>query len=301
MAPSRHSKSEGLTFRKAIVPAVIPAAGFALVLGAAATAVTGPVDRSGAAGALIVADNPSEDIAAVSRDYVRTDVDEVDESRIARSSADEDGVQYLNRHASVRTAPTSSAASVAQLEEGAEVTVTSQTSRGYTLVLHDGVERWIYTDYLSDEPPVEEVEEPQASQQASSGNSTNSAPSVGQVSGDTPGAQAANAAIGQAGNRYTRGGTSPSTGFDCSGLTSWAYSQAGISLPRTSGAQAGYGTRISRADLSPGDLIHWPGHVGMYIGNGQIVHASTPSTGVQITSIERGHRSSPTGYTRPWS
>lgn len=304
---SRHSKSAGLTFSKALLPAAVPVAGFALVVSAAAaTAVAGPSEHAVASAGLVVADNP-EQTSAVSRDFVRTDVVE-DEARIARSDADEDGVMFATRDTPVRSAPNAASEAVATLDEGDEVTVTAQTSRGFTLVLHDDVERWVWSDHLDDEAPVEEAvedepaddttESPQT--EADSGDDSAPAPNAGTVSGDSPGASAANAALGQVGQPYRRGGNAPG-GFDCSGLTQWAYAQAGVSLPRTSGAQSGFGTSISRADLSPGDLIHWPGHVAMYVGNGNVVHASRPGTPVQVVSIERGYGSAPTGYTRPWS
>lgn len=311
MAESRHRKARrakprSVSLTKSLLPATVPVAGLALVVSAAAaTAVTSPADATVGSAALVVAENPSEG-DAVDRNFVRTDVAD-DESRIARSSASEDGTKFANRETAVRSAPTSSSDSVAGLEEGDEVTVTSQTSRGFTLVLHDGAERWVNTDHLDDEAPAEEEElaadadgDSASDESAEAGGGADSSPSAGTVDGDNPGATAANAALSRVGDAYVRGGAAPG-GFDCSGLTSWAYSQAGISLPRTSGAQAGYGTQISRGDLSPGDLVHWPGHVAMYVGSGNIVHASRPGVPVQVVSIERGFGSAPTGYTRPWS
>ncbi|SOD58776.1 Cell wall-associated hydrolase, NlpC family [Streptomyces zhaozhouensis] len=90
---------------------------------------------------------------------------------------------------------------------------------------------------------------------------------------------ALNAAISKLGSPYVWGATGPSS-FDCSGLTGWAYNQAGVSLPRVSQDQANAGTRVSQSELAPGDLVFfYPGltHVGIYVGNGQMVHA--PSTG----------------------
>ncbi|MEV4555888.1 NlpC/P60 family protein [Kitasatospora sp. NPDC049285] len=92
------------------------------------------------------------------------------------------------------------------------------------------------------------------------------------------------AATSKLGSWYSYGAAGPTT-FDCSGLMQWAYAQAGVSIPRTSQAQAGAGTRIG-SDISkaqPGDLIIYYGdmhHVGMYVGNGQVLHA--PHTGAQV-------------------
>lgn len=83
-----------------------------------------------------------------------------------------------------------------------------------------------------------------------------------------------------AGSRYVYGGSTPA-GFDCSGFTSFVYAQVGISLPRSSGAQLSSGYRVSAAQARPGDLVWWPGHVGIYTGNGQHIAARNPSVGVQ--------------------
>ncbi|MFF7973773.1 NlpC/P60 family protein [Streptomyces sp. NPDC007905] len=96
-------------------------------------------------------------------------------------------------------------------------------------------------------------------------------------------AAAFSAAQSKIGSPYVYGATGPSS-FDCSGLTSWAYAQAGVSIPRTSEAQANAGTRIyNQADLKVGDLIIFYGdyhHVGLYAGNGQVLHA--PHTGAVV-------------------
>ena len=99
--------------------------------------------------------------------------------------------------------------------------------------------------------------------------------------------QAVNYALAQVGKGYVMGTTGPST-FDCSGLMYAAYKQVGISLPRTSQSQFSAGTSVSKGDLQPGDLIFYYGgitHVGMYIGNGQIVHAANPRSGVVTASV----------------
>ncbi|GHC65709.1 C40 family peptidase [Streptomyces flavofungini] len=96
------------------------------------------------------------------------------------------------------------------------------------------------------------------------------------------------AAQSKIGSPYVYGATGPSS-FDCSGLTSWAYAQAGMDIPRTSQAQANYGTRIaSQSDLRVGDLVIFYGdlhHVGFYAGNGQVLHAPRTGTVVRYESI----------------
>jgi uncharacterized protein YgiM (DUF1202 family) len=90
------------------------------------------------------------------------------------------------------------------------------------------------------------------------------------------------------GNPYVWGGTSLTNGADCSGFVLSVYAQYGISLPHSSSAQSHYGTRVSTSELQPGDLLFYGSgsisHVAIYIGNGQIVHASTERTGIIISN-----------------
>ncbi len=93
--------------------------------------------------------------------------------------------------------------------------------------------------------------------------------------------------MGQVGDAYVYGAAGPDA-FDCSGLTMMAWAQAGVSLPHSSSAQYGSGPHVAASDLQPGDLVFYYSpisHVGMYIGNGMIVHAANPSTGVQVTGL----------------
>jgi len=94
-------------------------------------------------------------------------------------------------------------------------------------------------------------------------------------------------ALAQVGDPYVYGAAGPDA-FDCSGLTMYAWGQAGVSIPHASSAQPGAGTPVSLSELMPGDLIFYYSpisHVGMYIGNGQIVHAPNPSRSVEVVSM----------------
>lgn len=94
-------------------------------------------------------------------------------------------------------------------------------------------------------------------------------------------------ALAQVGDSYVHGGTGPNA-YDCSGLTMMAWAQAGVALPHSSSMQYAQGRKVSRDDLQPGDLVFYYSpisHVGIYIGNGQIVDAANPRTGVRIAPV----------------
>lgn len=95
---------------------------------------------------------------------------------------------------------------------------------------------------------------------------------------------------------YVWGGSSPSTGFDCSGFVMYVYAQLGVSLPHNAAAQYAYGTPVPRDQLAPGDLVFFDGlgHVGIYIGGGQFVHAPHTGDVVKISSL------SDSWYTANW-
>lgn len=97
------------------------------------------------------------------------------------------------------------------------------------------------------------------------------------------GTQIANYACQFIGNPYVPGGTSLTEGADCSGFVWRVYKDFGYNVPRTSYALRSIGTGVSYSEAQPGDIMCYAGHVGIYIGNGQIVHASTQKTGIKIT------------------
>lgn len=88
---------------------------------------------------------------------------------------------------------------------------------------------------------------------------------------------------------YRWGGTTPN-GFDCSGFTQYVYRKAGISLPRTSYEQRFVGKKVSRSELRSGDLVLFPGHVGIYVGDGMYIHAPQPGQSVKISSLSSASR-----------
>lgn len=121
---------------------------------------------------------------------------------------------------------------------------------------------------------------------ATSGNytSTSYTSTVDSASGSDLGKKVAKYALQYIGNPYVYGGTSLTSGTDCSGFTYRVYRDFGYSLPRTSYEQRSAGTSVSYDQAQPGDLICYDGHVGLYIGGGKIVHASTPSSGIKVST-----------------
>ncbi|RKM55970.1 hypothetical protein D6855_15715 [Butyrivibrio sp. CB08] len=118
---------------------------------------------------------------------------------------------------------------------------------------------------------------------SSSSSSSSSKSKSYSAPGSATGQNIANYACQFVGNPYVAGGTSLTDGADCSGFVMSVYKAFGISVPRTSWAQGSYGREVSYSDAQPGDVIYYGGHVGIYIGGGRIVHASTQKTGIKYS------------------
>ncbi|MBQ9567017.1 MAG: C40 family peptidase [Lachnospiraceae bacterium] len=128
----------------------------------------------------------------------------------------------------------------------------------------------------------------ESSDSGSSGSSSKSSGGGAQSEGEPvsggSGSDIASYAQRFIGNPYVPGGTSLVNGCDCSGFVWAVYNHFGYSLPRQSGAQGASGSAVDGMEnAQPGDIFYYVGHVGIYIGNGYIVHASTPATGIKIT------------------
>ena len=177
----------------------------------------------------------------------------------------------------VRSYPSSTdehAQIIGELQRGTAVTVTGETSNGWFEISYNGNKAYVSNAYLGNDPGG-----------AGAGNGPTGGGSSGSAAADI-----ANFAMSFVGYSYVWGGTSPSTGFDCSGLMYYVLTQYGYSMKRVANDQMTQGTAISRDNLQVGDLVFfgygsYANHVGMYIGNGNFVHASTPSTGVRVNSL----------------
>lgn len=160
----------------------------------------------------------------------------------------------------------------------------------------EGEEKIEEQEELLDDLTAEEQQEVDSATDSSGGASY-----TGSASGDAR--AALDFAYAQIGKPYVWGGTGPE-GYDCSGLTQSAWSQAGVNLPRTSQDQFNAGSRVSWDQLQPGDLLFFydsaaPTHVGMYAGDGMMVHASNSSDPVHEVALGDSYRNEFVGGVRP--
>lgn len=169
-----------------------------------------------------------------------------------------------------RSGPSMSSGILGELFYGNSVTITG-TSGDWTAVTYNGQAGYVYSQYVA---------KGEYSHSSSGGTEL--------------GRQIADYALQFVGYNYTWGGMSPSTGFDCSGLTSYVYKQFGYTLNRVACDQAKNGVHVDPSDLQPGDLLcfysggDYIGHVGIYIGSNMFVHAANSTSGV-ITSELSGY------------
>mgnify|MGYP003375069883 FL=1 len=215
--------------------------------------------------------------------------------------------KYINATSvNVRKEPNTTSEIIVNATQNTAVTV-SKEENGWSKVTLNGKEGYISSSLLSDtkqEPAKTNTTSRGANTSRKSSKKEKSTNAQVNVANDTKtpsnstGSAKGSAIVATAkkylGYKYVYGGTSPSTGFDCSGFTSYVYRQHGISLNRTAAGQYSNGTYVSRANLQPGDLVMFGSpinHVAIYIGGGQIIHASTPSTGVRIDSLNSGYYS----------
>lgn len=206
--------------------------------------------------------------------------------------------QYVNSTTvNVRQEANTSSTIVTTVALNTEVQVYSEEN-GWSKVMVNNVEGYISTSLLSNSK--QETSRSQSTSRRTSSTNTSTKTTSQTTTAQTttvPASGNGSAIVATAkqylGYKYTYGGSSPSTGFDCSGFTSYIFKQYGISLNRTAAGQYSNGVAVSRANLQPGDLVMFGksgiNHVAIYIGGGQIIHASTPSTGVRIDSLSTGY------------
>ena len=175
----------------------------------------------------------------------------------------------------VREQPSTECPVITLVAQDERLEVVEQQPQGWAKIMLDDEEAYVSTDYCVVE---EELETAVTMKELLYGNG------VSNTRIDL--CQYAKQFVG---NPYVWGGTSLTNGADCSGFVQSVFKKFGVSLPRTSREQAGVGTKISLADAKPGDLIFYAkggtiNHVALYIGDGQVVHASNPRTGIRISN-----------------
>lgn len=177
--------------------------------------------------------------------------------------------------ASLRSAPSSDAHRIALLSTGASMKVLARQGQWAKVALPSGTCGFVYRPLLA---PGTGSAKPAAVAKSTPPEPDRRDNSVIRI------------AMACRGTHYVRGGTSRG-GFDCSGFTRYVYAKYGISLPHSSAAQAGRGTAVSRSELKAGDLVFFQtyrrgiSHVGIYVGNGNFVHAASRGRGVTVDAL----------------
>lgn len=223
--------------------------------------------------------------------------EKAEEEKIEETTEAETKVGYVNvESVNLRKDKDTSSEVIDGITKNTEVTILGEEDGWYKVKVKD-MTGYISKKYISDKK-VEEVTSraSDTARQIEQSKQTSEEEGTEVASTGKAGTDVVEFAKKYLGSEYVSGGSSPSTGFDCSGFTSYVYSNFGVSLSRTSTAQANNGTSVSKSNLEPGDLLIFNnssntsvGHVGIYIGNDQFIHAANGSKGVITTSLSSSY------------
>lgn len=213
----------------------------------------------------------------------------------------------------VRKEPNTTSEELDSLKKNDKVEIIGQTGNWYQIKINGGT-GYVSAKYISDTKvaettsrsgntlknstttTVKETEQKTETPATTATTATTSTAISTQSASGTTGTAVVSYAKQYLGCKYVSGGSSPSTGFDCSGFTTYVYKHFGISLNRSSRDQIKNGIAVAKSDLQPGDIVIFNnsgntsiGHVGIYIGNGNFIHAANSREGVVITSLSSSY------------
>ena len=217
------------------------------------------------------------------------------------STMNQKGYVSSNASANFRAEPTTNSTALGKLPRYTEVQVVGEVSNGWYKVTYNGQTGYISKSLitLGSAPEQPSSRKSDTTRSTTTQAQTNAATNSQVVTGAAPASSHAGGVVGTAqsllGKSYKYGGSNPSTGFDCSGFTSYVYAQNGVTLNRTASGQLNNGVPVSKENLQPGDLVMFGGsassvyHVGIYVGNGQMIHAANSNRGVVYDTINSGY------------
>ncbi|MCD8118578.1 MAG: C40 family peptidase [Lachnospiraceae bacterium] len=195
---------------------------------------------------------------------------------------------YATANVYIRSGYSTSTSKIAKVTSGTALKRTGIGSNGWDRVYYNGTTCYVYAKYFTTEAPTTTTTQTTTEAEETTTTTTTT------TSSDLDDLRAAVVAYALqfVGNPYVYGGTSLTNGTDCSGFTMSVYAHFGITICHSSKGQVNYGiaVNVSESDLLPGDLLFYSndgstiGHVALYIGNGQVVHASTAKTGIKIST-----------------
>ncbi len=223
-------------------------------------------------------------------------VQSFNEQQAVQVGSYEEEVDELAGQREAMTAQVSRVADDVQQLREAKAELDDKASRAEDLLANLKAERRERVEARMAAAAAEEAAAAEAAAESEAATAPQTDPGSPSATGEAPdttqqasgsGSSAVDFALAQVGDAYVYGAAGPSA-WDCSGLTMAAWAAAGVSLPHSAAMQSGMGTAVSVSELQPGDLVFYyspVSHVGMYIGNGQLVHAPNPSSSVEIVSV----------------
>lgn len=230
--------------------------------------------------------------------YIRNDLLAFEGDAASYASANLSKVAVVNTAAlKLRSAASTDSESITLLAQGESYSIV-ETGDAWTKIQLDTVTGYVKNEYITISYNMPTAKAVSAPAQDTTDTTTTEAPTTEAPTTEAPtteapvteaptsdlGQQIANFACQFVGNPYVWGGTSLTNGADCSGFVMSVYAAFGVSLPHSSSAMRGVGYEVSQADMQPGDIVCYSGHVAIYVGNNTIVHASTPESGIKYTS-----------------